>query len=95
MAPLAGHDINYIALSGALHTYGRKGEKPSFPVNAVGDFGGGGMMLAFGVVAAILNARGHRQGPGGRLRDGRWRGDPFGDDLFASSATACGGTSAG
>lgn len=57
MAALAGHDINYIALSGALHTYGRKGEKPSFPVNAVGDFGGGGMMLAFGVVAAILHAR--------------------------------------
>lgn len=57
MAPLAGHDINYIALSGALHTYGRKGEKPSFPVNAVGDFGGGGMLLAFGVVAAVLNAR--------------------------------------
>jgi alpha-methylacyl-CoA racemase len=62
MAPLAGHDINYIALSGALHSYGRKGEKPSFPVNAVGDFGGGGMMLAFGVVAAILNARGSGQG---------------------------------
>ena len=57
MAPLAGHDINYIALSGALHTYGRKGEKPIFPVNAVGDFGGGGMMLAFGVVAGILHAR--------------------------------------
>lgn len=57
MAPLAGHDINYIALSGALHSYGRKGEKPTFPVNAVGDFGGGGMMLAFGVVAAVLNAR--------------------------------------
>ena len=56
MAPLAGHDINYIALSGALHTYGRKGEKPSFPVNAVGDFGGGGMMMAFGVLAAILSA---------------------------------------
>ncbi|MEY4473935.1 MAG: hypothetical protein RL671_2239 [Pseudomonadota bacterium] len=62
MAPLAGHDINYIALSGALHSYGRKGEKPCFPVNAVGDFGGGGMMLAFGVVAAILHAR--SGGPG-------------------------------
>jgi alpha-methylacyl-CoA racemase len=62
MAPLAGHDINYIALSGALHTYGRKGQKPTFPVNAVGDFGGGGMLLAFGVVAAILHARGG--GPG-------------------------------
>jgi alpha-methylacyl-CoA racemase len=57
MAAAAGHDINYIALSGALHSYGRKGEKPTFPVNAVGDFGGGGMMLAFGVVAAILSAR--------------------------------------
>ena len=57
MAPLAGHDINYIALSGALHTYGRRGEKPSFPVNAVGDFGGGGMMMAFGVLAAILSAK--------------------------------------
>ena len=57
MAPLAGHDINYIALSGALHSYGRAGEKPTFPVNAVGDFGGGGMLLAFGVVAAVLNAR--------------------------------------
>ncbi|WP_374529469.1 CaiB/BaiF CoA transferase family protein [Novosphingobium sp.] len=62
MAPLAGHDINYIALSGALHTYGRKGEKPSFPVNAVGDFGGGGMMLAFGVVAGVLHARSGGQG---------------------------------
>jgi len=62
MASLAGHDINYIALSGALHTYGRKGEKPSFPVNAVGDFGGGGMMMAFGVVAAILSARSTGEG---------------------------------
>ena len=62
MAPLAGHDINYIALSGALHSYGRVGQKPTFPVNAVGDFGGGGMLLAFGVVAAILHARGGGQG---------------------------------
>jgi alpha-methylacyl-CoA racemase len=66
MAPLAGHDINYIALSGALHSYGRAGEKPTFPVNAVGDFGGGGMMLAFGVVAAILHAR---SGGGGQVVD--------------------------
>ncbi len=57
MAPLAGHDINYIALSGALHSYGRKGQKPTFATNAVGDFGGGGMMLAFGILAGILNAR--------------------------------------
>jgi alpha-methylacyl-CoA racemase len=57
MAPLAGHDINYIAISGALHTYGNAGSKPVPPVNAVGDFGGGGMMMAFGVLAAILSAQ--------------------------------------
>ncbi len=56
-APYAGHDINYIALSGALHGYGRAGEKPTPPVNAVGDFGGGGMMMAFGMVSGILSAR--------------------------------------
>ena len=56
-APFAGHDINYIALSGALHTCGRKGGKPTPPVNYLGDFGGGGMMLAFGVLAAIINVK--------------------------------------
>lgn len=53
----AGHDINYIALAGALHTYGRAGEGPVPPANAVGDFGGGGMLLAFGMLAGILSAR--------------------------------------
>ena len=53
-AQAAGHDINYIALSGALHTIGRAGEKPTPPVNYLGDFGGGGMMLAFGMLAALL-----------------------------------------
>jgi alpha-methylacyl-CoA racemase len=57
LAQAAGHDIDYIALAGALHTYGRAGGPPVPPVNAVGDFGGGGMMLAFGCVAAILSAR--------------------------------------
>jgi alpha-methylacyl-CoA racemase len=57
MAPMAGHDINYIALSGALHTYGPAGGKPVFPVNAVGDFGGGGMLMAFGVLAAVFSAQ--------------------------------------
>ena len=52
----AGHDINYIALSGVLHTVGRAGEKPVPPVNYVGDFGGGGMMLAFGMASALLHA---------------------------------------
>ncbi len=56
-AHLAGHDIDYIALSGALSTYGPAGGKPIMPTNAVGDFGGGGMMLAFGVLAAVLSAR--------------------------------------
>ncbi|MFN3370409.1 MAG: CaiB/BaiF CoA transferase family protein [Sphingomonadaceae bacterium] len=56
-APAAGHDINYIALAGALHAYGRAGDKPTPPINMVGDFGGGGMMLAFGMVSAILAAR--------------------------------------
>ncbi len=56
-AQAAGHDINYIALAGALHGYGRAGEKPTPPINVVGDFGGGGMMLAFGMVAALLHAQ--------------------------------------
>jgi alpha-methylacyl-CoA racemase len=56
-AKMAGHDINYIALSGALHACGRAGEKPTPPMNLVGDFGGGGMMLAFGMLAAIMHAR--------------------------------------
>jgi alpha-methylacyl-CoA racemase len=57
LAQSAGHDINYIALAGALHTYGRAGGPPTPPVNAVGDFGGGGMLLAFGMLAGILSAR--------------------------------------
>ncbi len=52
----AGHDINYISLSGALHAFGRKTGGPVPPVNMVGDFGGGAMMLAYGMVAALLNA---------------------------------------
>ena len=56
-AQTAGHDINYIALSGALHACGRAGERPVAPLNLVGDFGGGGMMLAFGMVSALLHAR--------------------------------------
>lgn len=53
----AGHDINYIALSGALHAMGQAAEKPPVPLNLVGDFGGGGMLLAFGMLSAILCAR--------------------------------------
>jgi alpha-methylacyl-CoA racemase len=55
-AHAAGHDINYIALSGVLHAIGRHGGPPVPPLNLVGDFGGGGMYLAFGVVCALLEA---------------------------------------
>jgi len=57
LAQAAGHDIDYIALSGALEPIGRAGQAPLPPLNLVGDFGGGGMLLAFGMVAAILSAR--------------------------------------
>lgn len=57
MAREPGHDINYLALSGALNAFGRAGERPTPPINAVADFGGGGMLLAFGMLAAILSAR--------------------------------------
>jgi alpha-methylacyl-CoA racemase len=54
LATAAGHDLNYIALSGALHGIGAKGGKPVPPLNLVGDFGGGGLLLAFGMVCALL-----------------------------------------
>ncbi len=57
LAHAAGHDINYISLAGALHTIGRPGAPPTVPANYLGDFGGGGMMLAFGMVAALLAVR--------------------------------------
>ncbi len=57
MAQAAGHDINYIGLSGALHAIGRPDEKPVPPLNLVGDFGGGGMLLAFGLVCGMLEAQ--------------------------------------
>jgi len=57
MANAAGHDINYIALTGALHAIGRAGDRPVPPLNLVGDFGGGGMLLAYGIVCALLEAQ--------------------------------------
>ncbi|MFN8022861.1 MAG: CaiB/BaiF CoA-transferase family protein [Acidimicrobiales bacterium] len=61
-AQAAGHDINYISLAGALAHFGRKGEAPVPPLNMVGDFGGGGMFLAYGVVCALLEAQRSGQG---------------------------------
>jgi alpha-methylacyl-CoA racemase len=66
LAATAGHDINYIALSGALHQVARKGERPLPPVNLVGDMGGGGLILAYGVVCALLAVA---RGGGGQVVD--------------------------
>jgi alpha-methylacyl-CoA racemase len=62
LAQAAGHDLNYIALSGMLHAMGRADSPPAPPLNLVGDFGGGAMMLAFGVVCAVLEAKGSGKG---------------------------------
>jgi alpha-methylacyl-CoA racemase len=62
LADTAGHDINYISLSGALHSIGPKNSPPEAPLNLVGDYGGGGMMLAFGLVCAILEAKNSGKG---------------------------------
>ena len=57
MSQVAGHDINYISLAGVLDGFRRQGGVPLFPLNLVGDYGGGGMLLAFGVLCGILEAR--------------------------------------
>ncbi|GMV62135.1 MAG: alpha-methylacyl-CoA racemase [Parvibaculum sp.] len=62
LANAAGHDINYISLTGALHAIGRPGEKPVPPLNLVGDFGGGALYLAMGMLAALVEAQ--RSGKG-------------------------------
>lgn len=62
LAQAAGHDINYIALTGALWSIGRPEERPVPPLNLVGDYGGGGMLLALGMLAALLEAKGSGRG---------------------------------
>lgn len=62
LAPVAGHDINYISMTGALHAMGRAGERPAPPLNIVGDFGGGASSMAFGLVCALLET--HSSGRG-------------------------------
>lgn len=63
LAHTAGHDVNYISIAGVLGSFARQGERPLFPLNLVGDYGGGAMVLAFGMLAAIIAARetGHGQ----------------------------------
>ena len=75
MAQLAGHDINYLALSGDLHMFGRAEERPGAPLNLVADMGGGGMMLAFGITCALLE----------RQRSGR--GQVIDAAMFEGAAT--------
>ncbi len=62
LANAAGHDLNYIALTGALHAMGRKGDGPAPPLNLIGDYGGGALYLALGVCAALFEAQ--RSGKG-------------------------------
>ena len=62
LSQAAGHDINYIAIAGALHAIGRSGEPPVVPLNYIGDFGGGGMLLAFGVMCAVHEAKASGKG---------------------------------
>ena len=62
LAQAAGHDLNYIAITGALHAIGRRGERPVVPLNLVGDFGGGGMLLVTGVMGGLLEAAKSGQG---------------------------------
>jgi alpha-methylacyl-CoA racemase len=62
LAQAAGHDINYIAISGALHAIGRAGQPPAVPLNYIGDFGGGAMLLAFGVLAALFESKASGRG---------------------------------
>ena len=62
LAHAAGHDLNYIAITGALHAIGRRGERPVVPLNLVGDFGGGGMLMVSGILAALLEAAKSGQG---------------------------------
>lgn len=62
LAHTAGHDINYIALTGLLSAIGRAGQAPTVPLNVVGDYAGGSMYLAFGLLAGILHARASGQG---------------------------------
>ena len=62
LAPRAGHDIDYIALAGVLNAIGHEGARPVPPLNLVGDFGGGGMLLAFGIACALLEARASGRG---------------------------------
>ena len=81
MAHAAGHDINYIALTGALHAVGSRGGPPVPALNLIGDFGGGGLYLAFGMVCGLLEAQRSGEGPGGGHGHDRRLGLPHDDGV--------------
>jgi alpha-methylacyl-CoA racemase len=86
LAQAAGHDLNYIALSGALHAMGRADDKPPVPLNLIGDFGGGGMLLAFGMLSAILEVQ--RTGRGQVIDAAMTEGAALLASMFFAGATA-------
>ena len=69
LAKVAGHDLNYIALTGALNAFGRAGQPPTVPLTVIGDFGGGALYLALGMLAAFFEAKKLGEGTGRRRRD--------------------------
>ena len=73
MAQAVGHDLNYIAQAGVLGLIGRHGQPPTPPLSLIGDFGGGGLLLALGILAAVVERSLSGRGPGRRRRDGRGR----------------------
>ena len=81
-ASMAGHDINYIALSGALSLFKRKGERPLPPANLLGDFAGGGMLCAMGILLALFERT--RSGKGQVIDAASWTGP----QTFPSCSTA-------
>lgn len=82
LAPRAGHDINYIAITGALAAMGEKGRPPAPPLNLVGDYGAGAMMLAVGLLAALTEAR--RSGKGQVVDTAMVDGVPLLMSLFSA-----------
>ncbi len=95
LATRAGHDINYISLSGALHAIGRPGERPVPPLNLVGDFGGGSMLLVDRRAVRAVGGPALRAGPGRRRRHGRRVEHPRADGVGPARARRLAATSAG
>jgi alpha-methylacyl-CoA racemase len=85
LAQTAGHDINYLAISGALHAIGRADGGPTPPLNLIADYGGGAMLLAVGILAALVEATNLRAGSSGGRGHDRWFRPADGGDLQPES----------